>query len=295
MADNFNTELKQIRKSRGLTQEQLANMVGVSAQAVSKWEISTLPDAALLPQIADALGVKIDELFGRKEEKLSLYQSALNAVRDVIDYSEGSETPYKESFNIMRDVCRAFSIGCCGSGEYHPIENTQWECPTDIFSQGTFESGFYQSRLPENLHYFLLMPEPREGYDKVLAYDEKMVELFAFLGSPNALRAMYFLQGRKSTMFFNEKTLVNELAISPECADKIISQLLKFRFIWQADLNKGNENKEKIYQYIVSCNLVPFITFTRTLLNLPKGFSYCTGYRDLPYFKNDTYKKKDHL
>ena len=50
MADNFNTELKQIRKSRGLTQEQLANMVGVSAQAVSKWEISTLPDAALLPQ-----------------------------------------------------------------------------------------------------------------------------------------------------------------------------------------------------------------------------------------------------
>ena len=54
MADNFNTELKQIRKSRGLTQEQLANMVGVSAQAVSKWEISTLPDAALLPQIADA-------------------------------------------------------------------------------------------------------------------------------------------------------------------------------------------------------------------------------------------------
>ncbi len=36
MENNFNTELKRIRKSRGFTQEQLAEKVGVSGQAVSK-------------------------------------------------------------------------------------------------------------------------------------------------------------------------------------------------------------------------------------------------------------------
>ena len=54
-----------IRKERGLTQEQLARMVGVSAQAVSKWENGGTPDAELLPAIADRLEVTIDSLYGR--------------------------------------------------------------------------------------------------------------------------------------------------------------------------------------------------------------------------------------
>ena len=51
------------RKDKGLTQEALANILGVSNQAVSKWESDACcPDIALLPQLVDALEMTLDEL-----------------------------------------------------------------------------------------------------------------------------------------------------------------------------------------------------------------------------------------
>ena len=55
------------RKEKGLTQEALANRLGVSNQAVSKWEGDVCcPDLQLLPLLADTLELSLDELFGRE-------------------------------------------------------------------------------------------------------------------------------------------------------------------------------------------------------------------------------------
>ena len=55
------------RKELGLTQEGLAQKLGVTNQAVSKWESGqSCPDIALLPQLADLFGITIDALFGRE-------------------------------------------------------------------------------------------------------------------------------------------------------------------------------------------------------------------------------------
>ena len=51
-----------LRKEKGAKQEELANYVGVSAQAVSKWENGGVPDTFLLPKIADFFSVSIDSL-----------------------------------------------------------------------------------------------------------------------------------------------------------------------------------------------------------------------------------------
>lgn len=58
-----------LRKDKGLKQEALADMLGVSGQAVSKWENDqTCPDISLLPQLAKILGVTVDELLCGKQE-----------------------------------------------------------------------------------------------------------------------------------------------------------------------------------------------------------------------------------
>lgn len=58
-----------LRKDKGLKQEDLAQMLGVSGQAVSKWENDqTCPDISLLPQLAKILGVTVDELLSGKQE-----------------------------------------------------------------------------------------------------------------------------------------------------------------------------------------------------------------------------------
>lgn len=66
----FNTEfgdrLAIYRRRTGMTQDDLAARLGVSAQAVSKWERAVCcPDISLLPALADTFGVSIDLLFGR--------------------------------------------------------------------------------------------------------------------------------------------------------------------------------------------------------------------------------------
>ncbi len=60
---NIGTKIYEYRRSKGATQEELANYTGVSTAAVSKWETeSSLPDITLLPRIAEFLEVSIDAL-----------------------------------------------------------------------------------------------------------------------------------------------------------------------------------------------------------------------------------------
>lgn len=63
MKINIGNKIKDLRKKRNITQEQLAEYIGVSFQAVSKWENSiALPDITLVPVLAQYFGVSTDEL-----------------------------------------------------------------------------------------------------------------------------------------------------------------------------------------------------------------------------------------
>lgn len=67
MNTSFSENFKELRKNRGLSQEQLATAFSISVQAVSKWECSlSYPDIELLPVIADYLDVSIDFLLRGK-------------------------------------------------------------------------------------------------------------------------------------------------------------------------------------------------------------------------------------
>ena len=69
---NFAEIIVKYRKALGLTQEGLAQRLGVTNQAVSKWESGqSCPDLALLPLLADLFGITIDELFGREPKAVS--------------------------------------------------------------------------------------------------------------------------------------------------------------------------------------------------------------------------------
>lgn len=60
--------IRRLRKSRDMSQEAVANEVGVSVQAVSKWETGqSLPDVGLLPVLAAFFGVSVDSLFYGEE------------------------------------------------------------------------------------------------------------------------------------------------------------------------------------------------------------------------------------
>lgn len=66
---HIGSRIKALRLANSMTQEQLANKLGVSPQAVSKWESGTnMPDIQVLPDLAIIFGVSIDELFAMTDE-----------------------------------------------------------------------------------------------------------------------------------------------------------------------------------------------------------------------------------
>lgn len=61
--NTLGTRIAQMRRQKGMTQEELAEKLGLSSQAVSKWENDvSCPDISLLPQLARLLGCTVDEL-----------------------------------------------------------------------------------------------------------------------------------------------------------------------------------------------------------------------------------------
>ena len=92
---NIGNNISLLRKSRNLTQEELAAALGVSAQAVSKWENnSSCPDVSLLTDISDFFSVSVDELL--RSENDDIISSAYKIDAD----SAKSENNYKKNVCI---------------------------------------------------------------------------------------------------------------------------------------------------------------------------------------------------
>lgn len=73
--------IRALRESTGMTQEQLAEKLNISYQAVSKWETSqSVPDTMMLPSISEIFGVTIDELFKEKQESYDNLAGKLAAI-----------------------------------------------------------------------------------------------------------------------------------------------------------------------------------------------------------------------
>ena len=77
MSETIGNRIAKYRKGKGLTQEGLANLMGVSSQAVSKWENdASCPDIAALPQLCKILGITADELLTGNGSDVKLVSGA---------------------------------------------------------------------------------------------------------------------------------------------------------------------------------------------------------------------------
>lgn len=81
MNDTISKNLRKLRQEKQMTQEQVAEKIGVSAQSVSRWETgATFPDILLLPELAKLYGVLVDDLFKESPEGYKNYANRLFAV-----------------------------------------------------------------------------------------------------------------------------------------------------------------------------------------------------------------------
>ena len=125
-------ELNRLRKQRDLTQEELANILGLTPQAISKWERGDgYPDITLLPGIASFFGVTLDELFGmselRNRERLTEYHAQWKTCNDTGD-NEGGVCVMREALRQypgedLLTVQLVTSLEKCGSSPEETAHN----------------------------------------------------------------------------------------------------------------------------------------------------------------------------
>lgn len=98
---NIGKTILELRKNRNITQDQLANMVGVSAGAVSKWETgNSTPDISLLSPIARALDTSLDTLLSFQKE---LSEEEVNKIKEKL-----TEIFLNGSYEKANDECNEY-------------------------------------------------------------------------------------------------------------------------------------------------------------------------------------------
>lgn len=95
---NFSENVAKLRRKKKLTQEQLADFIGVTKASVSKWETKqSMPDVILLPRLATFFDVTIDELLG--------YEPQLGKEQIQKWYLDLSQAFAKEEFEEVMERC----------------------------------------------------------------------------------------------------------------------------------------------------------------------------------------------
>ncbi len=109
MKNNLGSNIRNFRKNKGFTQEELAGMLGVTPQAVSRWESEAgLPDISMVVPIARALNITTDMLLGYNaaDKDDYLVETVRNKVEDMYDISDTGGSALKRTEYLAGEVSR---------------------------------------------------------------------------------------------------------------------------------------------------------------------------------------------
>ena len=105
--------LRELRKEKNLTQEQLADVFNVSARTVSRWETgSNMPDISILVEIADYYQLDVREILNG-ERNSALPESDSSSLKDVAEYAdkEKEKMAVKARIYAIAGICGMFIYG----------------------------------------------------------------------------------------------------------------------------------------------------------------------------------------
>lgn len=205
MGENIRT----YRQKKHLTQEQLGDLIGVSAQAVSKWENdNALPDTALLPALANALDVSLDSLFGR---------------------TGAGEADTFRAIHCHHAAQQGMHFSTIWSLFYHSGIGTWGDFFTDPPAlpdrrtrlQYAYDDGFYHAAYAESGSVLVAAPRPKDGWQGLFGEDEAIGAILQALGDPDTRRAVQWLLRHKSGYRFLFPVLVRDAEIPPEHAEQV--------------------------------------------------------------------------
>ena len=266
MANVLSERIAELRKERGLTQEQLGQLVGVSAQAVSKWEKGGAPDVELLPALADRLGVTIDALFGREGgEAVDIEKAAgrwLCAFPQEKRFDQLCRLNWSCAKSMVSDVYTMPEIGYLEHAEVTDPDTGETGM---LLTQLYLEGGFALDVHADDLSFVTIWPRPEAGYSAYFAENEQYRFLFNTLARPGCLELLQHIYSNP-LYFYVSEVLAKSLNLSVPELETFLPDLIKLNIINEMELQLES-GPTKAYQGNPRVTLVPFLYMARSMIN----------------------------
>ena len=213
-------QIKKYRVSKDITQEQLGQMIGVTTQAVSKWERGGVPDAESIPLIADALGVSTDMLFGR-ENTATIVDMIMDEIQSVVRTEAMKKVfhyLWAASMAILNEKYIKDSIGI------ELIDNLRHSQGMGYYSRFCLNEGIMDARLNSDFKYFFFMPEPEKGFCDSLGDPAALAETMSVFFIKVSIKILFFMYTRLNTPL-SLSLIASRTEIPAERAEKLMKKM----------------------------------------------------------------------
>ena len=250
--------IKTYRLKKGITQEELGRQVGVTTQAVSKWERGGVPDAEIIPHIADALGVTTDTLFGRNHHCIE--DMALEEILSV-ERDEG----FKKAFQILWSM----SIGLSKLGSvkesfsFNALDSLKNNDGYHYYSRLSFDEGTVDAKLDVDNRYFFIMPEPDEGYAKMFENIDELAETFSVFGNKDILKIIFYMYSRKNSPV-SLSLIASKTKIDVGKVEKYMDRLCKCHLA-ECGIVETENGELKAYMFHNETMVIPLLCFAKEM------------------------------
>ncbi|MBP3611155.1 MAG: helix-turn-helix transcriptional regulator [Lachnospiraceae bacterium] len=217
----FSTQLQKLRKTKGIKQEQLAEHLGVSTQAVSKWENGSYPDGDLLPRIAEYFEVSIDYLYGNESKEMCLEQQVQEYLRKKRKENENEQT----KLEWMKEFLWAMQGSVTNSGAEDYIGYFRAKKENGRAASGIMlDNGFTYMRKTEDLEYYCLFEVPERGLEEYFSNTEELAKLFRLFSKEDNLWVMYYMMSLNSGECVRAETVAKAMNIPVEQVREVLEQ-----------------------------------------------------------------------
>lgn len=226
MSTVLSNNLKKFRQQKNYTQEQVADILGVSSHTVSRWECNTtLPDVTLLPEIAKLYCVSIDDLF--KEHSVA-YENCAQRLASVFEATHDPE-----------DFIRADS-------EFKKLLKNDSLTPLDMWSYGIIHYLMMNYSIEKSLYWFDKVLEQGETADAFAYWKTRIqkMKLLSQLGKDKENITEQQKRIERNPDDVNEYCLLLAAYIFAECYEEAYKEfqkaVAKFPYEWELYIHGGD-------------------------------------------------------
>lgn len=279
-------KISKYRKLKGITQEQFGELVGVSGQAVSKWENGGVPDTYLLPTISKVLGVSIDALFG-VEKKISDYtqDEILDDLFKFCLQKMHCKDNRIDFFKFMFDTIWTVQSAYFGN-ESRPLLKDVVKKNRDnsqITSQIINDEGTTYLSLVDNFPFFSAVCDTPEISKKLLS-EKNFGEFFSLLASEDGMKAILFTQSATETSQYTADMISKKIGITLERFLEIEPLLVKYGLLNEDSLTL-DDSIIKVYHKWSNPEIRPLLMMAYQFINARQCYYDFTCNRTKPYFE----------